>query len=595
MSVPLFQDNELVSLFVEESKEYLSGIENDLLQLEAQGSNIDNDLVNKVFRSVHSIKGSAGCLNFPRIQEIAHALETLLSFIRDRTLVPLPRIVTFLLAGFDLLSQLVDSPANSNDVDVSAQLGCLESLIEEVRPKAAPPPPEIPSLLGEILIQEGVVEESDITDALAQQKKLGEILVEQEKATPEQINEALSKQRSPQLKQAPQTNSSIRVDTTKLDQLLNIVGEVVISQAHVTQLSNQLDGLEANELKSVLARLERDIRALQGYIMNIRMVPIGPVLHRYHRIVRDLSMSLNKQIDLVIHGEDTEIDKTIIEQLGDPLKHMIRNAIDHGIEKPEVRRAAGKPETGTVVLSAYHEGGSIVIEIADDGKGLAREAILQKAKKQGLIHEETLSDEQVFALIFHPGFSTAEKVTDVSGRGVGMDVVKKNIEALRGRIEIHSEEGQGSTFRLRLPLTMAIVDGLLVRIADSHYVLPLAQVEECVALVDEELPHDRHLFTLRGKLLPYVRLREFFHIAGEKPRIEQIAVVGVEGERIGLVVDEVVGDLQTVIKPLANAYLNSDVFSGATIMGNGEVALIVDVPNVARMAREEEASLENRM
>ena len=577
-------DQEVLQLFIEEARDYLGGIENDLLQLEVQGGNLDDELVNKVFRSVHSIKGSAGCLGFSKIQAISHALETILSFIRDRTLIPLPQIISVLLGGFDLLARLAETPLDDSE-NITEQLSHLDDLIREVIPPRmeeildATPVYGIPRL-GELLIQESLVTEADIEEMLAQQKQLKEDF---EKAP-----------QDPGQSKQPGKNGnghgSIRVDTGKLDHLLNIVGEAVISQAHVMQMSSQLEGLLAEEVRESMARLEQDLRLLQSQIMNIRMVPIGPMLERFHRVVRDLALSTGKKIDLVISGEETEIDKTILEKLGDPLKHMIRNAIDHAIEPPELRISLGKPENSSIMLSAYHEGGSIVIEISDDGRGLNREAILAKARKLGLVHGEPLSDEQVYALIFHPGFSTAEQVTDISGRGVGMDVVKRNLEALRGRIEIQTEKGQGSTFRLRLPLTMAIVDGLLIRIQDSHYVLPLAQVEECVDLTQEEFQshHGRNVFTLRGKLIPYLRLGDFFHAERKNPTLEQIAIVGVAGERIGLVVDEVIGDLQTVIKPLGNAYLDAELFSGATIMGSGEVALIVDVPNLVRLAQEEE-------
>ncbi len=352
------------------------------------------------------------------------------------------------------------------------------------------------------------------------------------------------------------------------------------------------EGSFAEEMLAVLDRLERNTRSLQGQIMNICMIPIGPMLHQYHRVVRDLGIAQGKKIELVIRGEETEIDKTIVEKLNDPLKHMIRNSIDHGLESIAERLSQGKEEAGTITLSAYQEGGSIVIEVADDGKGLDKEAIIAKAKKLGLVGKEELGDEQVHSLIFRPGFSTSESVTDLSGRGVGMDVVKRNIEALRGQIQISTECNVGTTFRLRLPLTMAIVDGVLVHIAQSHFVLPIAQVEECVELTPEnvEEAHGRYYFSLRGKLIPYIRLREYFDIEGEPPFIEQIVIVGVEGERIGLVVDEVIGDVQTVIKPLGIGRIKAENFSGATIMGNGDVAFILDVLNVVRRAQDSERS-----
>ncbi|HBN10230.1 MAG TPA: hypothetical protein DD435_16860 [Cyanobacteria bacterium UBA8530] len=566
-----FDNSELLQLFVVESMEYLGGIESDLLLIESNGEDIDPELVNKVFRAVHSIKGSAGCLGFTRIMELAHAMETILSLVREKELSPTLHVVSVLLEGFDLLSQMIGRAFSSNEIDVSEQVAVLETLANESSLKKKIQP----------LSRKQSKRLDDASEALVQEFELE---VSQDKSTP--FNESSSKQKSA-------SQSSIRVDTSKLDQLLNVIGEVVISQSHVLQLSGQLEGAVADELRSVLARLERNTRSLQGQIMNIRMIPIGPVLKQFQRLVRDLSISQNKKINLLIQGEETEIDKTIIENLGDPLKHMIRNSVDHGIESAEARRQAGKSETGTLVLSAYQEGGNIVIELSDDGMGLDRDAILHQAKNKGLVGEEALTDDQINALIFHPGFSTSAVVTDLSGRGVGMDVVKRNIEALRGRVEIISERGMGTTFRLRLPLTMAIVEGLLVRIAENHYVIPLAHVEECLELsqVEVEEAHGRYFVSLRGKLIPYVRLREFFRIKETRPRVEQIAIVGEESDKVGLVVDEVIGDFQTVIKPLGNSQMNSEHFSGATIMGNGDVALILDVPNIVRSAQEEEEEI----
>ncbi|HEY9766335.1 MAG TPA: chemotaxis protein CheA, partial [Chroococcales cyanobacterium] len=461
-----FDNSELLQLFVMESMEYLDGIESDLLLIESNGENIDLELVNKVFRAIHSIKGSAGCLGFTRIMELSHTLENILSLVREKNLSPTLHVVTILLEGFDLLSRMIEKAFSSNDIDVSEQVAILESLANESSLKKKPAPfsrKEIGRL------DEGPSPEADASEALVRQFMLK---VDQDKATPP-IESSKHKSAS---------QSSIRVDTSKLDQLLNVVGEVVISQSHVLQLSGQLQGAVADELRSVLARLERNTRSLQGQIMNILMIPIGPVLKQFQRLVRDLSISQNKKINLVIQGEETEIDKTIIENLNDPLKHMIRNSVDHGIESAEARRQAGKSETGTIVLSAFQEGGNIVIELSDDGMGLDRDAILRQAKNKGLVGEEPLTNDQINALIFQPGFSTSSVVTDLSGRGVGMDVVKRNIEALRGRVEITSEKGVGTTFRLRLPLTMAIVEGLLVRIAENHYVIPLAHIEECVEL-----------------------------------------------------------------------------------------------------------------
>ena len=331
--------------------------------------------------------------------------------------------------------------------------------------------------------------------------------------------------------------------------------------------------------------MERLTAELRDNTMSIRMLPIGATFSRFERLVRDLSTELGKEIILNTEGAETELDKTVIEKLNDPLIHIIRNSIDHGIEMPEARKAAGKPEQGTVHLSAEHSGANVFIRISDDGAGLDAEAIRAKAVEKGLIASDVvLSEKEIFSLTLMPGFSMAKNITNVSGRGVGMDVVKKGIDALHGTIEIVSKKGIGTTITLKLPLTMAIIDGLLVQIEDVHYIMPLAAIEECVELTRDDVAsaHGKHIARIRGEIVPYIRLREMFMHGGIAPAIEQIVTARIDGGRVGFVVDQVVGQHQTVIKSMSRMYRDIEYMSGATILGDGNVALILDLPKLAQ-------------
>jgi two-component system chemotaxis sensor kinase CheA len=391
-------------------------------------------------------------------------------------------------------------------------------------------------------------------------------------APPEGAGKARSKAK------APEGESSIRVSASKLDSLVDLVGELVIAQARLAELaSNRAD----EQLFSIAEDIGRLSAELRDNTLDIRMVPIGTTFVRFRRLVHDLSQELGKDIQLQTDGAETELDKTVIERLFDPLVHLIRNSCDHGIESPETRRNRGKSPGGTVHLSAYHSGQNVYVEIRDDGAGLDPAAIRKKAIASGLLDENAqVSEQELFKLIFLPGFSTAKAVSNVSGRGVGMDVVKRSVEALRGQISLTSELGKGTTIRLQLPLTLAIIDGLLVAVSDARFVLPMSLVEECVELtaLDIERSHNNRLANVRGELVPYIRLRDLFGGEGQRPPIEQIAITTVEGKRYGFVVDGVVGQHQTVIKSLGRMYQGTRGLSGATILGDGTLALIVDVP-----------------
>lgn len=384
------------------------------------------------------------------------------------------------------------------------------------------------------------------------------------------------------------TASSIRVSAEKLDELVNLVGELVTVQARLSQLALSA---ENPQFSAVSEEVERIAWSLRDSALNIRMLPIGTTFSKFKRLVRSLSKELGKEVELTTDGAETELDKTVIEKMSDPLIHIIRNSIDHGIELPDQRTAAGKNPVGTVHLSASQAGGNVLIRISDDGAGLNKEAIRLKAVAQGLISESAeLSDNEIYTLIFLPGFSTAKAVTNVSGRGVGMDVVKKAITNLRGSVEIQSKFGVGTTITLKLPLTLAIIDGLLVDINASHYILPLSSVEECIELskADRERSHKRNLVNVRGELVPYIDLRDYFVISGEKPELEQVVIAGIDGMRVGFVVDSVVGQHQTVLKSLGKVFRKVEGISGATILGDGQVALILDINKLVEKAELEE-------
>jgi two-component system, chemotaxis family, sensor kinase CheA len=385
-------------------------------------------------------------------------------------------------------------------------------------------------------------------------------------------------------------SSSIRVSVEKIDELMNTVGELVITQAMLSQLGTLIEGPTAEKLRAGLAQLERNMRELQESVMRVRMLPISFVFSRFPRMVRDLAQRLGKQIELKLTGEQTELDKTVLEKIGDPLVHLVRNSIDHGIESPEVRIAAGKPAFGTVHLDACHRGGNIAVEVSDDGAGLDKDRILAKARARGLVGtNDPLSDEQIHDLIFLPGFSTAEKTTDVSGRGVGMDVVRRNVKELGGKIELRTELGKGSRIVITLPLTLAIVDGQSVAVGTETYIVPLISIVESMQLRSSNvsrLSGRSEVFSFRGDYLPIIRLHDLYGVEPRTRNLHEGLVVVAEGEgrRVGLFVDDLLGQQQVVIKSLEANYGHVEGVSGATILGDGSVALILDVPGIIRAA-----------
>lgn len=380
----------------------------------------------------------------------------------------------------------------------------------------------------------------------------------------------------------PPESKSIRVDANRLDELINLIGELVTSGAGSSLLAKQTGDSAIQDSMNSLTELIEEVR---DAALKLRMVQIGNTFNRFRRVVRDLVQELDKDIKLAIYGADTELDKTVVEKIADPLMHLIRNSIDHGIESPEERESVGKPRSGTLTLNAYHDSGSIVLEVRDDGRGLSAEKIRKKSVEKNLIGEDnTLTDEELYQLIFEPGFSTAEAVTDLSGRGVGMDVVKRNVTDIGGRVSISSLPGQGTSIQITLPLTLAIIDGFLVRVGNAHFVMPLESVLECVELTasNHEVADNSNYMNLRGEVLPFLRLREIFQIQEASSGRENVVVIRFGNKKAGLVVDQLQGEFQTVIKPLGPIFMHLEGLSGSTIMGNGEVALILDIANLIK-------------
>lgn len=445
--------------------------------------------------------------------------------------------------------------------------------------------PESNARLGDILVTCGSVTRHELEHALALQeqgkgsRKLGEILINEGAVHAPVVDAALDKQRKGEERRQIESRS-VKVAADRLDALIDRVGELVIATAAMALRAQQTRQSGMVEAAAGVQTLVEDIRESA---LRLRMVPIGEVFSRFPRVVRDVSKELGKEIELRISGADAELDKTMVDRVADPLMHLLRNAIDHGIEPPEIRQLAGKPAKGTIALNAYHESGSIVIEVADDGGGLKRDKIFKKAVERGLVSADAqLSDAEVQRLILEPGFSTAEQVTNLSGRGVGMDVVKSNIEALRGSLDIASVAGQGTTFRLFLPLTLAIIDGFAVTVGHHHYIIPLDQVVECIELPLSARQSD--YLNLRNEVLPFVRLRQLFAVEGSEPQRQNVVVVRAGAAKAGLAVDRLDGECQTVIKPLGRLFQEVPGIAGSTILGTGEVALIVDVPQLVQFA-----------
>ena len=544
----------------------------------------NQDCVNAIFRPFHSIKGVAGFLNLETICDFAHSLENLLDRVRNKELSVNSRLIDIILDGADALKALIielkenmeGNPGDPLEIDLVALKKRIESVESDDSDTV-----EVKKL-GEILIEDGAITEENLEQGLeaAQQltppKKIGETLISEGKVTPKQVSQALRKQ----TKQAADT-AVIRVNITKLDDLIDMVGELVITQAMIRQNSFILSNSD-RRLSRDVSRLTSITSELQKTSTRLRMVPIKQTFQRMSRLVRDLSRDAGKKVGVVTEGEDTEIDKNMVEEIYNPLVHMVRNAVDHGIDSSEERLKAGKPEKGIIQLKAFHRGGNVVIEISDDGKGLDRDGILKKAVKKKLVDDShELSDQDIYKLIFLPGFSTAAAITDISGRGVGMDVVKQAVEKLRGKAEIDSTMNKGSTFAFSFPLTMAIIDGMIVRVGGEKYIIPLTSIRQLLRPVEESyniIIGKGETINVMGNLLPLIRVYKIFGIEAEHENPWEAIVVVVEGENSSkcLLVDEILGEEEVVIKNLGESLKNRKGISGGAILGDGNVGLILD-------------------
>ena len=639
------------ALFLQEAQELLEQLEQTLLDLERTPT--DMALTDTAFRALHTIKGSGAMFGFDAVASFTHHVENAFDLVRKGKMAPTQELIAVALAAKDQMRLLIEHPAHIDATTGEAILRDLQSLMSDatVPPVAASATWRIrfrlpsdamvtgtnPLLLLDELREMGDAVVSMQTDAIptldaidprlcypswdvtlttAQSRETIEqvflfvlddmeltielagpavIVLEPAPIAPPPIERTLPvvtapEQASGNSRAAAGTNT-IRVPAERLDELMDRVGELVIAQSRLNQVAA---ASRDPAVKSVAEEIERLSLELRDTTMGIRMLPIGSLFGRFRRLVHDLAHDLGKGIELVTVGEETELDKTVIDRLNDPLIHLIRNAVDHGIEGPEGRLAAGKPAQGRITLSARHAGAEVLVSVKEDGRGLDRDRIYARAEETGLISPGAkLTDHEVFQLIFQPGFSTAREVTALSGRGVGMDVVKRTIDGLRGTIDITSKPGGGTEIMLRLPLTLAIIDGLLVRVGRGRYVIPLSAVGECVELSEDEdaRSRGRSFLNIRSDLVPFLRLRELFNATTPPDHYQKVVIVEAGDLRVGLVVDQVIGDHQTVIKSLSRLHADVQIFSGATILGDGTVALILDVSHLVEHGQQHEERL----
>jgi two-component system, chemotaxis family, sensor kinase CheA len=669
-----FDRTEFVQYFRDETDELLQSIDADLLRLEqfVDSGSIDNEIVASLFRALHTIKGSAGMLEFGEVQQVAHKLENVFDLLRKDRMPLTESGVNLLFEGRDMLTALVRSAVSDAEAPTGvdeyverlddfaavydstaqaiegprthdeheeehlisvdeAQIAAFEaevarllaqvqpgSGVEEVpapapQPAAAAPTPVVEGAQIDVNAAQAAVDALFAAAAVPTVRAPAKPAAPVAAAAPKISKAAAAARQSVAAAQAPVAtngadpkraagakNQTIRVDIERLDMLLNLVGELVINRTRISDIATTLGrelgrkstevGLStlAKDLADSSALLARTTNEIQESIMKVRMVPIGQVFDRFPRMVRDLAKARSKEIHLEIAGAETDLDKTIVDEVGEPLMHLVRNCVDHGIEPPEVREARGKPRHGTIKLNAYHEGNQVIIEISDDGGGIDLQRVRDKAVRLGIISDaDRLNDREIIELIFTAGFSTADQVTDVSGRGVGMDVVKKNILRLKGVFDVDSVLGEGTKFTMKLPLTLAIIQALLVRVADELYSIPLDSVIESqrIETSDVRTVHGGEVITLRGQVVPLIRVGEFFRLDAPRDPVKvMIVIVGLQGRQVGLVVDSFQGEQEIVIKPLSDVIGRIAGISGATILGNGSISLIIDVHSLVATA-----------
>ncbi|MCG8634181.1 MAG: chemotaxis protein CheW [Desulfobacterales bacterium] len=580
------EDLEILMDFVSEAEENLDSIEVHLIELEQDPE--DSDIINNIFRPVHTIKGVAGFLSLKKINQLAHTTENLLDSARSGEFMINDLATDAILESVDTLKQLIKRVKQGvaqgvklpdHDIDINGLRDRLQNLHIQLTKGTKEP-------LGEILVKQGVIDEKSLEETLETQKvkpnkKIGEILVEEKKAEPVQVAQALMEQKTEKKRVATQ----VKVNTEKLDDLVDYAGELVIAQSMLKQKVSDDPSL----IQSV-TQLGQIVSNMQHIAMSMRMISIKATFMKMIRLVRDLSKKSGKPVNLTMAGEETEIDRNVVDALYEPMVHMIRNSVDHGIEPVDQRRDTGKPDQGTVHLSAYHKGGNIIIEIQDDGKGLDKDRIMEKGVQSGLVSEnDQLTDPQIYDLILQPGFSTAKEITDVSGRGVGMDVVKSGIERFRGHLKIESQKGIGTKFTISLPLTLAIIDGMLVRVGKEKYVIPTTAIQRAFK------PEKENCFTVEGKgelikererLIPIVRLRGLYSGEEDTKNVWDCLAVVVESkdEQKALVIDELLGKDEYVIKSLGGNLEGIQGFSGGAILADGRVGLILDIHGIFQLA-----------
>ncbi|MDM8535228.1 chemotaxis protein CheA [Desulfobacterales bacterium HSG17] len=587
-------DMEILVDFISEAGENLDSIEINLIELEQDPEN--KDIINDIFRPFHTIKGVSGFLSLTKINKLSHATENFLDSARSGDFIINDTATDVILESVDTLKQLLDKVQEgtetgfippSNEINIEALSDKLKKLQAALASGDTEP-------IGEILVQKGNLTSQDLDQALETQKdqpdkKIGEILIDENKVAPTQVASALMKQKQAvkQVKKQPAA-TQVKVSTQKLDDLVDFAGELVIAQSMLKQKT-----VNDSDLSQSVTQLGQIVSNMQVIAMSMRMIPIKATFMKMIRLVRDLSRKSGKQINLTMEGEDTEIDRNVVDALYEPMVHMIRNSCDHGIEENQFRLEQGKPSQGEVVLRAYHKGGHIIIEIDDDGKGLDKDRILEKAMSTGLITSgDQMTDAQIYDLIMQPGFSTAKEITDVSGRGVGMDVVRSGIERFRGQLNIESEKGKGSKFTISFPLTLAIIDGMLVRVEDERYVIPTMAIQKAFKPADDEyytVEGKSEMIKDRGNLVPLIRLHEMFGSNKGKKDIQDSIVVVVESkdEKRALLVDELLGKDEYVIKSLGNSLENIDGLAGGAILADGRVGLILDIHGIFKLVSKE--------